>query len=236
MYGARYGERTAMDFTAGQVLTALRDFAELTGTVPSAKSFRESLLMPGLRDTDRGIAVALLLTIPTSDEVLAITDCSSWSQVLQHAGIAKPVRRRARTSTPSSQPAPIAADDDHRSPVPDVQASAQPTSVYPEVSLNHENTLTGQAPRVPIVQIAVEMFHPRHALVAGGVSATTDDTGAVCLQLLDRDGVLVHTFVLDRDGPAGPLEAMLGCELGDLGSAEVRVSLRRLEAPTDGKG
>jgi len=66
-------------------------YAELTGTVPSAKSFRESLLMPGLRDADRGIAVALLLTLPTSDEVLAITNCSSWSKVLQEAGIAKPV-------------------------------------------------------------------------------------------------------------------------------------------------
>lgn len=237
MHGARYGELAAMDFTAGQILAALRDFAELTGTVPSAKSFRESLLMPGLSESDRGIAVALLLTIPTSDEVLAITNCSSWSKVLQTAGIAKPVRGRPRQSAPSSQPAPaVVANDDQHSPTLDEQDAPQPTLRYPVVSLNHENTLKGRAKGTPVVQIAVEMDDPGHTVVVGGVSAAVDDTGNVCLQLRDGDGVLVHTFVLDQEDPAGPLEALLGCELGELGSAEILVGLRRLGALTDGQG
>ena len=237
MQGARYGELAAMDFTAGQILAALQDFAELTGTVPSTRSFRESLLMPGLSDTDRGIAVALLLTIPTSDEVLAITNCSSWSKVLQEAGIAKPVRRRPSQSTPSSQPVPaIAANDDQHSPTRDEQDAAQPTLRYPVVSLNHENTLKGQATGTPVLQIAVEMDNPRHTVVAGGVSAAVDDKGIVRLQLRDGNGALVHSFVLAREDVAGPLKALLGCELGELGSAEILVALRRLDAPTDGQG
>ncbi len=237
MQGARYGELAAMDFTAGQILAALRDFAELTGTVPSAKRFRESLLMPGLSDTDRGIAVALLLTIPTSDEVLAITNCSTWSKVLQEAGIARSVGHRPSQSTPSSQPPPaIAGNDDQHSPTRDEQDAARPTLGYPVVSLNDENGLKGQATETPVVQIAVEMNHPRDTVIAGGLSAAVDDTGKVRLQLRDGDGALVHTFVLDGEDPARPLEALLGCELGELGSAEILVALRRLDAPTDEQG
>ena len=193
--------------------------------------------MPGLRDAYRGIAVALLLTLPTSDEVLAITNCSSWSKVLQEAGIAKPVGRRPSRSTPSSQPAPAtAASDGQHSPTVDEEDAAQPTLGYPAVSLNHENTVRAQTTGAPVVRVVVEMDHPRHTVVAGGVSAAVDDTGNVCLQLRDGDGALVHTFALDRDGPAGPLEALLGCELGDFGSAEIRVALRRRDALTDGQG
>jgi len=90
-----------------------------------------------------------------------------------------------------------------------------------------------QTTGAPVVRVVVEMDHPRHTVVAGGVSAAVDDTGNVCLQLRDGDGALVHTFALDRDGPAGPLEALLGCELG---SAEIRVALRRRDALTDGQG
>lgn len=237
MHGARYGELAAMDFTAGQILAALRDFAELTGTVPSAKSFRDSLLMTGLGDADRGIAVALLLTIPTSDEVLAITNCSSWSKVLREAGIAKPVRGRRSQSAPSSHPAlAIAASDGQHSPTLAEEDAAQPMLGYPVVSLNDKNTLKGQAIAAPVVQIAVEMDHPRDTVIAGGLNASVDDTGKVSLQLHDGDGALVHTFVLDGADPAGPLEALLGCELGELGSAEILVALRRLYAPTDGHG
>ena len=63
-----------------------------------------------------------------------------------------------------------------------------------------------------------------------------DDKGIVRLQLRDGNGALVHSFVLAREDVAGPLEALLGCELGELGSAEILVALRRLDAPTDGQG
>ncbi len=237
MRGARYGELAAMDFTTGQIVAALRDFAELTGTVPSAKSFRESLLMPGLSETERGIAVALLLTIPTSDEVLAITNCSSWSKVLKAAGIAKPLRGRQGQSAASSQSAPaISAKDDQHSATRDEQDAAEPALRYPVVSLNDNNTLKGQATEAQVVQIAVEMDHPCDTVIAGGLNAAVDDPGKVRLQLRDGDGSLVHTFVLDGEDPAVPLQALLGCELGELGSAEIMVALRRLDAPPDGQG
>ncbi len=102
MHGARYGEMNGGPFTRIQILAALREFADVTRKAPTAMRFRDSLLMEDLDDTERGIAVALLLTIPTSKEVLQITQCTSWAEVLKAAGIEKKKTRRQSKSTAES--------------------------------------------------------------------------------------------------------------------------------------
>lgn len=86
MTAARYGESYSGPFERSEILGALRDFADMTKTIP-ASSFRESVYTAGMSDADRGVVIALLLAIPSSPIVLHVTGCSTWLQVLQAAGI-----------------------------------------------------------------------------------------------------------------------------------------------------
>jgi hypothetical protein len=98
MLQARYGETSVGPFGRSQVLGALREFANMTKTIPSS-SFRQAVYTAAMSEADRGIVVALLLTIPESAQVLRITNCSSWLKVLQAAGIVGPEGWRVSRGT-----------------------------------------------------------------------------------------------------------------------------------------
>lgn len=86
MLAARYGESITTYSNRSQILGALRDFADLTKTIP-ASTFRESVYTGGMSATDRGVVIALLASLPESKKLLDITGCWSWLEVLQAAGI-----------------------------------------------------------------------------------------------------------------------------------------------------
>lgn len=86
MTAACYGESYSGPFERIGILSALRDFADVTNTIP-ASSFRQNVYTAGMSDADRGVVIALLLAIPSSPTVLDITGCSTWLKVLQAAGI-----------------------------------------------------------------------------------------------------------------------------------------------------
>jgi len=97
MLGARYGELPGR-YSRRQILSSLKDFSDLTKTIPSS-SFRESVYTGSMSDDDRGIVIALLLTIPFKDKVLRLTKCSNWLEVLKAAGIVGPDGWRAGRGT-----------------------------------------------------------------------------------------------------------------------------------------
>jgi hypothetical protein len=72
-----------------QILGDLRQFADVTKMIPSSR-FRWSLYTGGMSDVDRGVVVALLVSLPESKKLLDITECSGWLEVLQAAGIVGP--------------------------------------------------------------------------------------------------------------------------------------------------
>lgn len=88
MRGARYGD-VPLVRSRSQILGALRDYSDLTSTTP-ARTFRESVYTAAMSDEDRGLAIALLLSIPDSAVVMEATNCSNWLNVLRAAGIVGP--------------------------------------------------------------------------------------------------------------------------------------------------
>jgi len=81
------GNQSGEVLKRGEVLSVLRDFAEITGIIPKEKSFRKSLQVLDLNAVDRGTAVALLMKLPTTPGLLEASGCNDWSQVLAAAGI-----------------------------------------------------------------------------------------------------------------------------------------------------
>ncbi|GAT03792.1 uncharacterized protein RMCFA_3904 [Mycolicibacterium fortuitum subsp. acetamidolyticum] len=81
-----YGEPHNGRANRSQIIGALRQFADLTKTIPSSR-FRESVYTGAMSDADRGVVTALLVSLPESEKLLDITGCTSWLEVLQAAGI-----------------------------------------------------------------------------------------------------------------------------------------------------
>lgn len=86
MLAAYQGASISGRVSRSQILGDLRQFADVTKTIPSS-SFRESVYTGAMSNADRGVVIALLGSLPQSKQLLDITECSSWLEVLQTAGI-----------------------------------------------------------------------------------------------------------------------------------------------------
>lgn len=64
MLTTRFG-LNAYEFNRSEILSAFRAFADATDTIPSS-NFHENLYTSAMSDVDRGIVVALLMSIPGS--------------------------------------------------------------------------------------------------------------------------------------------------------------------------
>lgn len=98
MTGARYGDTNVGPFSRSQVLGSLRQFADITKMTPGS-TFRDAVYAAAMSDDDRGLVVALLITIPTPAHLRSITGSSSWAKVLQAAGISGPDGQPPRRGT-----------------------------------------------------------------------------------------------------------------------------------------